>query len=347
MGKKRFETITISIGKTCPISCSFCYHKNHEKGYLFNDELDKLESFMANLDAKPKEIILAGNEPLLYVPIIVRIILFIKRNYKNIRIKILTNIIALNWILKRYRSAIKSLNADLSTFQIIFSTSLAVTIDSRKELPKDWLLSDFSAPVSINIENAMFTFSASNENTSPEFIIEWAKLLHTDVIRINLDFFSKDKLQNPHSLIIKIISLIKYGIKNNVYILGDWDSILTNIIEDNEAHYCGGGSIYLTSSNILACPYIKDINYDSSLAGANNTEKILENLGTAMEKLRLEMVKRRGCNTCKLEEWCGGGCLTVDADLFCNFMRGMMEAFESDEEFRSLYLPRKKVILHG
>ena len=61
-----------------------------------------------------------------------------------------------------------------------------------------------------------------------------------------------------------------------------------------------------------------------------------------MKKLRSKTVNVRNCNSCKLNRWCGGGCLAMDSELFCGFMKGIVEAFERDENFRKIYLPSSK-----
>lgn len=343
MGGKLFETITISIGKKCPQSCSFCYHGASENGYLFSEEIDKLESFLSGLDVIPKRIILAGNDPLLYVATSARIISFIRKNYAQTEVEILTNLLSFDWLLNKYVEMERNGAVD-STYEIILSAGLAVTIDHRKELPCSWVPSGLVE--NLNVENAMFTFSSDTENTSPEFIIEWAKLLHTEVVRINLDFSSKGKTKNPYALVRKVVSMIKYGIKNGIYVLGDWDTILTSMIDNEHGHYCGGGDAYLTAAGTFACAYIKDIKHDNSPANAGQTKETYGKLREAMERLRQNVVKRRGCNTCKLEKWCSGGCLAVDTYLFCNFMRGMTDAFENDKEFRAVYLPQESKMIH-
>lgn len=338
MVEKPFETITISIGKKCAQSCNFCYHGASENGYFFNEELDKLESFFSKLKNTPKKIILAGNDPLLYASTSARIISFLKHTYNKIDIEILTNLLSLDFLLEKYVYMEENdvVNLDYKT---VLSVGFAVTIDNRKNLPDYWLREELISR--LNIENAMFTFSSSTEDTTPEFIIGWAKLLHTDVIRINLDFSSKNKIKDPHLLVNKVINLIKYGIKNNIYILGDWDAILTNMIDNKSGNYCGGGDTYLTASEMLACTYIKDIKQNEFMENTNQTNDAYKKLKEAMESYRKQLVKKRGCDTCKLEKWCGGGCLAVDANLFCNFMRDMVEMFENDKEFREIYLPKE------
>lgn len=342
MGGKPFETITISIGKKCPQNCNFCYHGAGENGYLFNNELDKLESFLLGLDSVPKNIILAGNDPLLYIPTSARIISFIKENYSQTGIKILTNLRSFDWFLSRYIDIDQKGTIDPS-YQVIMSAGLAITIDNKVE--------HFSSSLSqnlvrkTNVENAMFTFSSSTENTSHEFIVNWAKLLKTDVIRVNLDFSSKDKIKDPHALVMKVVSLIKYGVENDVYVLGDWDVILTSMLDNKPHPYCGGGDAYLTAQGILTCAYIKEIKHDNYQQNSEQTKETYLNLRKAMESLRQEMVKKRGCNSCKLEKWCSGGCLAVDPYLFCNFMRGIVEAFENDKEFRAVYAPKEEMVL--
>jgi hypothetical protein len=37
-----------------------------------------------------------------------------------------------------------------------------------------------------------------------------------------------------------------------------------------------------------------------------------------------------------------GGCLAMDSELFCGFMKGIVEVFERDENFRKIYLPSSK-----
>lgn len=343
MEKKLFETITISIGKRCPQKCSFCYHNAGENGYLFNDEIVNLENFIFKIGITPKEIILAGNDPLLYLPTTSQVISLIRSRYNDTKIKILTNLISFRWLLSKYSKLKNRDEVFNSACNKVFSADIAVTIDSRAPPPED-ILPETLYPKT-NIVNTMFTFSSSNESTPADFIINWTKKLGCNVVRINLDFSSKDKIKDPYELARVVSMFIKKGAGNGIFVLGDWDSILINMIEGKEGHYCGRGSAYLTSTSVLACAYLKHIKQDNNLVFSEGAGAAATNLENAMETFRIKMSKERGCVSCHLQKWCNGGCLAVDTNLFCNFMREIVSIFEKDMEFKSLYIPQETEVV--
>lgn len=281
MWYKPFEFVTISVGKKCPNNCSFCYHKASENGYLFDDEISDLEKFLTNSNIKLKKILLAGNDPLLYILTTSKIISISKRINKKVKIEILTNALSLDYFLKRYCK-----DQNNPTYLAISNSNIGVTIDSRMQ-PSEEFIKNFEI-TNIKIENAMFTFSSNNLLTTNEFIVQWVKTLHTNVLRLNLDFISDNRIKDITPLVGKVVELIKYGMENGIYVLGDWDKILTNMIDDKKRYYCGGGVEYLMPKHVFACTYAKEASsYNTSKT--SNVNEIYKNLRKDMKKLSLKL----------------------------------------------------------
>lgn len=322
-----FDTIIISIGKNCPHKCSFCLHEGNEKGFQSTKELDILERFFSSLETVPSEIILSGNDPLVYSRFSSQVISLIKRKFQNqTKIRILSNLLTFSRYLNR------------ESIDIPQGVSLGITIDPRVPLIKDWSLPKYLE--NVKIENAMFTFSLSTESTSSEFVIKWAQNLNVDTIRINIDFFSDDKIKDARSLSLKIVKLIKEAANRGLYVLGDWDSIFGRVIEKRSGDYCGGGGAYLTPAGIAPCAFFKKDSVPYELLFENKTTLLLEYFSNIMSSKRVENIRAMQCNKCYLEKRCNGGCLAVDGVLFCSFMRFMGKILETDKDFRELYLPK-------